>query len=217
MNTDKNPKWLNWSTRLQAIAQTGLTFAKDPYDIERYKAIRKIAAEMLAAGADMDLTVIRNMLSANDGYATPKVDVRGVVFRENKLLLVKEKSDGKWTLPGGWADVCEAPVENVMREVFEETGFQTHATKVLALFDRSLHQHEPPFPFHVYKLFVRCEITGGTATTSSETDAVEFFAEGEIPELSSTRITPGQIQCMFAHLKNPQRPTDFDAVGTQRD
>src|SRR6478736_9296352 len=151
-----DPRWLAWSTRLQAIAQTGLTFAQDPYDIERYKAIREIAAEMLAAGADMDLTIIRNMLSADDGYATPKVDVRGVIFRDNKILLVKEKSDGKWTLPGGWADVCESPAENVVREVFEETGFQTRATKVLALFDRTLHKHEPPFPFHVYKIFIRC-------------------------------------------------------------
>ncbi len=207
-----DPRWLAWSTRLQAIAQTGLTFAKDPYDIERYQAIREIAAEMLAAGSDLDLTVIRNMFSANDGYATPKVDVRGVIFRENKLLLVKEKSDGKWTLPGGWADVCESPAENVVREILEETGFQTRATKILAIFDRSLHQHEPPFPFHVYKLFVRCEITGGTATVSNETDAVEFFAESEIPGLSSTRITAGQIRCAFEHLKNPHRPTDFDVT-----
>lgn len=216
MNTDKNPKWLNWTTRLQAIAQTGLTFAKDPYDIERYQAVRELAAEMLAAGTDLDLPVIRNLFSADSGYATPKVDVRGVIFRADKILLVKEKSDGKWTLPGGWADVCESPAENAVREVFEETGFQTRATKILALFDRELHQHEPPFPFHVYKLFIRCEILGGTATTSSETDAVEFFAEDEIPELSSTRITPGQIQCMFAHLRNPQRSADFDEVGTQR-
>jgi ADP-ribose pyrophosphatase YjhB (NUDIX family) len=207
-----DPRWLAWSTRLQAIAQTGLTFAQDPYDIERYKAIREIAAEMLATGADMDLTVVRNMLSKDDGYATPKVDVRGVVFRENKLLLVKEKSDGKWTLPGGWADVCESPAGNVVREIFEETGFQTRATKVLALFDRTLHQHEPPFPFHVYKLFIRCEIIGGTATISNETDAVEFFAEDAIPELSSTRITAGQIRCAFEHLKNPERPTDFDVT-----
>lgn len=205
-----DPRWLAWSTRLQAIAQTGLTFGQDPYDIERYHAIREIAAEMLAAGADMDLTVIRNLLSADDGYATPKVDVRGVIFRDHKLLFVREKSDGKWTLPGGWADVCASPAENVVREISEETGYQTRATKVLALFDRTLHQHEPPFPFHVYKIFIRCEITGGAATTSSETDAVEFFAADEIPELSHTRITLGQIQCLFKHLKNPDRPTDFD-------
>jgi ADP-ribose pyrophosphatase YjhB (NUDIX family) len=210
VSTNKKPQWINWTTRLQAIAQTGLTFAKDPYDIERYQAIREIAAEMLAAGTDLELPVIRNMLSADSGYATPKVDVRGVIFREGKILLVKEMSDGRWTLPGGWADVCESPAGNVVREVFEETGFQTRATKILALFDRELHQHEPPFPFHVYKLFMRCEITGGTATPSDETDAIEFFGADELPDLSDTRIKRSQIACMFAHLHDPARPTDFD-------
>ncbi|MGC3958157.1 MAG: NUDIX hydrolase [Verrucomicrobiota bacterium] len=212
MSTDKNPKWINWTTRLQAIAQTGLTFATDPYDIERYKAIRELAVEMLAAGSDLNLPVIRNLFSADFGYATPKVDVRGVIFREDKILLVKEKSDGKWTLPGGWADVGETPAANVIREVLEETGFHVRATKILALFDRTLHQHEPPFPFHVYKLFVRCEIIGGQATTSDETDAIEFFGKHAIPELSDTRIKRHQIDCMFAHRHDPQRPTDFDVT-----
>lgn len=210
MSNDKNPKWINWTTRLQAIAQTGLTFATDPYDIERYKAIRELAAEMLAAGTDLELPVIRNLFSADSGYATPKVDVRGVIFRAEKILLVQEKSDGKWTLPGGWADVGETPAANVVREVFEETGYQVHATKILALFDRELHQHEPPFPFHVYKLFVRCEIIGGQATPSDETDAIEFFGAHELPELSDTRIKQPQLDCMFAHLRDPQRATDFD-------
>ncbi|HWQ91648.1 MAG TPA: NUDIX hydrolase N-terminal domain-containing protein, partial [Clostridia bacterium] len=107
MNTHY-PRWLEWSTKLQAIAQTGLEFAKDPYDIERYHALREISAEMLSTGSGVDLTFIRNLLSADTGYATPKVDVRGVVFQQGKLLLVKERSDGKWTLPGGWADVCES-------------------------------------------------------------------------------------------------------------
>lgn len=208
----KPPQWINWTTRLQAIAQTGLTFATDPYDIERYKAIRELAAEMLAAGTDLELPVIRNLFSADSGYATPKVDVRGVIFRDDKILLVQEKSDGKWTLPGGWADVGETPAANVVREVLEETGFQVHATKILALFDRTLHQHEPPFPFHVYKLFVRCEIIGGQATASDETDAIQFFGAPELPELSDTRIKRHQIECMFAHLQDPHRATDFDTA-----
>ena len=210
MSNDKKPKWSNWTTRLQAIAQTGLTFATDPYDIERYKAIRELAAEMLAAGTDLELPVIRILFSADSGYATPKVDVRGVIFRDDKILLVQEKSDGKWTLPGGWADVGETPAANVVREVFEETGYQVRATKILALFDRELHQHEPPFPFHVYKLFVRCDIIGGQATASDETDAIQFFGARELPALSDTRIKRHQIECMFAHLQAPQRPTDFD-------
>jgi len=114
--------WLEWAKRLQAIAQNGLTFAQDPYDIERYQAIRQIAAEMLAESSGLELTAILGLLEQETGYATPKVDVRGVVFREDKLLLVRERSDGRWTLPGGWADVCASPAENVVREVQEESG-----------------------------------------------------------------------------------------------
>jgi len=212
MNTPDHPRWLNWSTRLQAIAQNGLTYARDPYDLERYTAIREIAAEMLAAGSGLDLSVIRNLLNQDSGYATPKVDVRGVVFHDDKLLLVREKSDSRWTLPGGWADVAQSPAENVVREVYEESGFQTRATKILAVFDRSKHPHDPPFPFHVYKLFILCGLTGGTASPSSETDGVDFFGETELPELSATRVTSWQIHRLFEHHRNPHLPTDFDPV-----
>jgi ADP-ribose pyrophosphatase YjhB (NUDIX family) len=201
---------LSWCSRLQAIAQNGLTFARDPYDVERYSAIREIAAEMLAAGTGEDVSSVRAYFEKDQGYATPKVDVRGVVFREAKILLVREKSDGKWSLPGGWADPGESPAENVVREIFEETGFQTRAVRVLAVFDRSEHFHEPVFPFHVYKLFLHCEIIGGAATPSPETEEVGFFGEAEIPELSGTRVTAGQIQRMFEHCRNPGLPTDFD-------
>ena len=195
---------------MQAIAQNGLAFARDPYDVERYIAIREIAAEMLAAGSEFDLPVIRDLLSLDSGYATPKVDVRGVVFREDKLLLVREKSDGQWTLPGGWADVGESPAENVVREVYEESGFHTVATRILAVFDRSKHPHEPLFPFHVYKLFILCRLTGGTAKPGPETDGVDFFGEMELPGLSSTRVTSSQVQRLFEHHRHPQLPTDFD-------
>jgi ADP-ribose pyrophosphatase YjhB (NUDIX family) len=210
MNAPASPRWLEWTTRLQAIAQTGLTFARDPYDIERYEAIREIAAEMLAAGSGLELSVIRNLVSADSGYATPKVDVRGAVFRGDRLLLVREKADGCWTLPGGWADVCESPAGNTEREVFEESGFRVRATKLLGIFDRARHPHEPPFPFHVYKLFFLCEVIGGAEKPSSETDAVGFFGENEIPELSPTRITRGQIRRVFEHHRHPDLPADFD-------
>jgi ADP-ribose pyrophosphatase YjhB (NUDIX family) len=203
-------RWLDWATRLQALAQNGLTFAQDPYDIERYKAIREIVSEMLSAGSGLELPIIRGLISADSGYATPKADVRGVVFREDKLLLVREKSDGKWTPPGGWADVCASPAENVVREVWEESGFETRAVKILAVFDRSKHGHVPAFPFHVYKFFIRCEIVGGKETVSSETDSVGFFGETELPELSLTRVTRGQIRRMFEHYRNPELQTDFD-------
>jgi ADP-ribose pyrophosphatase YjhB (NUDIX family) len=210
MNISGHPRWLDWSTRLQAIAQNGLTFAQDRYDVERYTAMREIVAEMLAAGAGCDLSSIRNFLSGDTGYATPKVDVRGVVFRDEKLLLVREKTDGGWALPGGWADVGESPAENVVREIREESGFETRAVKILAVFDRAKHPHEPAFPFHVYKIFIRCDLVGGRATPSLETDAVNFFGEDELPELSLTRVTGWQLHQMFAHHRNPLLPTDFD-------
>jgi ADP-ribose pyrophosphatase YjhB (NUDIX family) len=203
-------RWLEWSKRLQAIAQNGLTFAHDPYDIERYKAIREIAAEMLAEGSGFEQKVILGLLEKETDYATPKVDVRGVVFRGDKLLLVRERSDGKWTLPGGWADVCASPAENVVREIVEESGFVTRATKILAVWDRGKHPHEPPFAFHVYKIYILCSIIGGRETTSAETDSVGFFSETDIPELSITRVTPAQIRRMFEHHRNPDLPADFD-------
>jgi ADP-ribose pyrophosphatase YjhB (NUDIX family) len=206
-------RWLEWSQRLQAIAQNGLTFATDPFDLERYHAVRQIAAEMLANASQLNTKVILRLLEQDTGYATPKVDVRGVVFREGKLLLVREISDGGWTLPGGWADVGASPAENVEREILEESGFVARASKILALFDRSKHPHEPPFAFHVYKLFVRCELEGGQAAASSETDAVGFFGESEIPELSRTRVTPAQIRRVYEHHRHPEWPTDFDLTG----
>lgn len=212
MNPPNDFNWIAWCSRLQAIAQTGLTYAQDAYDIERYKSIREIAAEMLASGAGAGMAVTRNLLGSDSGYATPKVDVRGVVFRDDTILLVRERSDGKWTLPGGWADVNESPAENVVREIFEESGFQTRVLKLLAVFDRSKHPHEPAFPFHVYKLFLHCEIIGGAATSSSETDGADFFAEDGLPELSLTRITSGQIHRMFEHHRNPNLPADFDQL-----
>jgi ADP-ribose pyrophosphatase YjhB (NUDIX family) len=210
MKPSSKTRWAEWSKRLQAIAQNGLTFAHDPYDTERYRAIRRIAAEMLAEGSDLEQATILGLLDADTGYATPKVDVRGVVFRDAKLLLVRETTDGKWSLPGGWADVCESPAENVVREIREEAGLLTRATKILAVFDREKHSHTPPFPFHVYKIFLRCEIIGGSEKPSSETDAVGFFGETEIPELSIGRVTPGQVRRLFEHYRSPELPTDFD-------
>ena len=210
MDTPSTPPWLNWCQQLQAIAQNGLTFARDPYDIERYNVLRQISAEMLAAGSGLEPTVVLGLLEKEKDYTTPKIDVRGVVFRNDQLLLVRERSDGRWTLPGGWADVCASPAENVVREVYEESGFVTRASKILALFDRAKHPHEPPFAFHVYKLFMLCSIVSGTETTSSETDSVGFFSEQDIPELSITRVTPAQIHRMFEHHRNPGLPTDFD-------
>ena len=203
------PAWIEWARRLNALAQTGLTYAENPYDIERYTAIRTIAAEMIAHGAGLETGRVLSLLAADAGYATPKVDVRGVVFQDGKILLVQERSDGLWTLPGGWADVGDSPADAVVREIREESGFETRARKLLALLDRNRHGH-PPHLNHIYKVFLRCEIVGGSPTTSHEIQGVGFFAEDEIPELSLTRNVPAQIARMFEHHRNPDLPADFD-------
>jgi ADP-ribose pyrophosphatase YjhB (NUDIX family) len=205
------PRWLRWARELQAIAQIGHTYSgENHFDRERYARVREIAAEMLAAGAGFDTSAVVRFFDAEEGYATPKVDVRGVVFQHGRLLLVREASDGLWTLPGGWADVNQSAGESVVREVHEESGFQTRALKLLAVLDRSRHEHTPTFPFHVYKLFVRCEIVGGRPETSAETTAVGFFDETDLPPLSVSRVTAGQIRRMFEHLRHPDWPTDFE-------
>lgn len=203
------PDWNDWSQRLQAIAQTGLAFTSDSYDVERYEQIRRIAAEIAAAHSDAGPEQITTMFADQAGYATPKVDVRGAVFRDDMILLVKERSDGCWTLPGGWADVGDAPGEAVVREIAEESGYLTRAVKLLALYDRNKHGH-PPHPFHVYKLFFLCELIGGAPAASDETEEVGFFPEDGLPELSLTRLVPSQVARLFAHHRHPEWPTDFD-------
>jgi ADP-ribose pyrophosphatase YjhB (NUDIX family) len=204
------PKWLEWAKSLQAISQNGLTFSENQFDVERYKQVREIAAEMMAANSDADFEFIRGLFNSEDGYSTPKVDVRGVAFRDNKILLVKEKLDGGWTIPGGWADPNETPRESVEREVFEESGFEVKAKKIIAVYDRRKQGHTPPHPYHVYKIFFMCEIVGGEKKLSSETDGVDFFSEDKIPPLSDARTKVHQIKRFFEYYKNPDWPTDFD-------
>jgi ADP-ribose pyrophosphatase YjhB (NUDIX family) len=144
------------------------------------------------------------------GHATPKVDVRGVVFRDEAILLVRERADGRWSLPGGWADVYDSPSEATVREIWEESGYRTRAVKLLALYDRTKQGHTP-MPFHAYKVIFQCEITGGEPQGGSvETDGVGFFREGELPELSISRVTAAQIARFFEHLRHPEWPADFD-------
>lgn len=203
-------QWLEWARRLQAISQNGLEYAANPFDVERYEAVRRVAAEIMAAGADVDVEPVLNLFSQEAGYATPKVDVRGVVFQDDAILLVKERVDNAWTLPGGWADPGLSPGENVVKEIFEESGYESRVVKLLAVYDRSRHPHQPPFPFHIYKFFFLCEITGGQAGTSVETADVGFFPEDGIPPLSITRVTPRQIARMFELRRHPDWPPDCD-------
>jgi ADP-ribose pyrophosphatase YjhB (NUDIX family) len=205
-----NPLWLEWAQRLQALSQTGLTYCRDPFDRERYEAIRELAAEIAANGAGLDdKSVVMDFFKGDIGYATPKVDVRAAVFDNERLLLVREREDGCWSLPGGWADIGSSPSANALREVKEESGYDVEIVKLAALYDRSLHGH-PPIPSYTYKIFFICLLTGGAAAESTETDGVGFFNENDIPQLSLTRITPLQIRHMFEHFRHPEWPTSFD-------
>ncbi|HLZ61459.1 MAG TPA: NUDIX hydrolase [Ktedonosporobacter sp.] len=204
-----DPQWLRWAKALQAIAQTGLTYTKDPYDIERYEQLREIAFEIMAQHTETDIKQIYTLFQSETGHATPKVDVRAAAFRDNTILLVKERSDGGWTLPGGWADIGESASTAVVREVREESGYQVLATRLLAVYDRDKHGH-PPLPYYVYKFFFECEIVGGSPTSSKETDEVGFFALDELPSLSIDRVTPAQIKRLFELHHDPGSATDFD-------
>lgn len=204
-----SPDWLLRAQRLAALAQTGLTYARDHFDRERYLEVRALAAEMLAAGAGEEPRRVAGLLAAEEGYATPKVDVRAAVFDGGRVLLVRERVDGGWTLPGGWADVGESPGVAAAREVREESGYEVRTTKLLAVWDKLRHDH-PPDPFHAYKLVFRCELTGGAPATSHETTGVDFFAEDALPPLSLPRTTEAQLRRLFAHARDPGLPTDFD-------
>lgn len=202
-------KWLAWAKEIQAIAQTGLTYAKDVYDIERYEALRELSVDILANYTYESKERIRLSFAGEGGYSTPKVDVRGVIFREGKILLVREKLDGNWALPGGWADIGLSPSEVVVKEISEESGFQAEAVRLLAVLDKKFHDH-PPEPYHVYKMFILCTIVGGEAAEGVETSGVDFFAEDELPELSVERNTAEQLRTMFQFLNNPQKPVILD-------
>jgi len=213
-SSTSNPKWLLWAKQLQAIAQTGINYNQHPYpdsmfDVQRYEDVRKIAAEIMAEYSEVDADYVETLFAGDVGHATPKIDARGIVFRDDAILLVRERADRLWTLPGGWIDIDESPSTAVEREIFEESGYLTKATKVLAVYDRNKHGH-PPYPHHTYKLFFRCRLLGGEATNSIETDDVAFFREDEIPPLSLTRTMPGQIARMFEHHRHPDWPADFD-------
>lgn len=205
-----DPAWLDWAKRLQAVAQTGLTYAQGVYDVERYTEIRRIASEMMAAGSGIhDASRIADLFAREKGYATPKVDVRGAVFRDGRILLVKEREDGCWTLPGGWADIGDSPSVAAIREVREESGYEVAPRKLALVFDRDRHGH-PPLPFHVYKLFFVCELVGGAPSPNHETEGVDFFAEDAIPPLSLTRVVPEEIALLFDHHRHPEWPATFD-------
>ena len=205
----QEPQWLRIAREVRAIAQTGLAFNADGFDHQRYQRLRELAALLMAQGSATEHESILELLRQEKGYATPKVDVRGAAFQDGRVLMVREISDGKWTLPGGWADVNQTAGECVVREIAEESGFTARALKLAAVYD---YQKRNPSPHidSIYKMFFICEIVGGAASASNETSEVAFFPRHELPPLSLGRTTAAQIDRMFDHRERLELPTDFD-------
>jgi ADP-ribose pyrophosphatase YjhB (NUDIX family) len=204
------PQWLRIARELRAIAQTGLAFSADRFDRQRYERVRELAGSLLALGSGADYDMILSILREDNGYATPKVDVRGAAFVDGRVLMVREISDGNWTLPGGWADVNQTAGECVVREIAEESGFEARILKLAAVYDYQRRNRPARHMDSIYKMFFICEITGGAARVSDETSEVAFFARGELPPLSQGRTTAAQIERMFQHAEHPGLPADFD-------
>ena len=184
-------------------------YCKEEYERERYREVAEIGAQLAALTAPADAEKIAASWALEEGYATPKVDVRGAIFRGDTVLLVRERVDGKWTLPGGWADVNDTPSFAVEKEIEQESGYTARAVKLAAVYDRNKHNH-PAFIFHIWKMFFVCEITGGSPRESYETTGVDFFAIEALPELSTGRVTEAQIRRMYDHHLNRALATEFD-------
>lgn len=208
-----NP-WLAAIKRILALSQTGLAFQPGDYDRERYEEIRQISLDLLAHMSNAPMDQIIRILPHEIGYVTPKVDVRAVIFRNaDEILMVQEKIDhDRWTLPGGWADVGYTPFEVAVKETFEETGLHAEATRLLAVFDKSKHDH-PEEPWYVYKFFILCRVTGGDILEhTTETSGVSWVKFGALPDLdlSVNRTTYSQISQLLPFAADPGLPVLCD-------
>ncbi|MGA2260673.1 MAG: NUDIX hydrolase N-terminal domain-containing protein [Acidobacteriota bacterium] len=209
MADPKNPRILEWAREIQSLAQTGYHYAHDDFQRERCRRLQDIAAEMLSENSEVRFLRLAEAFHAQIGYATPKVDVRAAVFRDGKLLLARERADGGWTMPGGWADVGDVPSHAAEREAREETGFHVKARKVIGVYDAN--RSGPLEVFHAFKIVFLCDLIGGKARVSTETSEVAFFGKDEIPGvLSGERTRPRHIEDAFAALENADSPTIFD-------
>ncbi len=204
----KNEKWLDWAIELQSLAQAGLTYCKDPFDRERYERIREITAEMLSDKTDVPVEKVKELFCNETGYQTPKIDTRAAIFRDGKILLVRE-NNGKWSLPGGWCDVNVSVGENAVKEVSEEAGLDVTADRIIAALDRAKH-NLPVYPYGVCKIFVRCSVIGGSFKENTETTGFDWFDEENLPELAEEKNNAEQIKMCFEAYRNPQLPVIFD-------
>jgi ADP-ribose pyrophosphatase YjhB (NUDIX family) len=198
--------------KLSALAQDGLVFAANDYDVDRYQQVSRLAVELLAVLSGRPAESLAIELGRDSGYATPKIEVRGVIFDDReRVLLMREKVDGQWSLPGGWADPGETPSTAVTREILEETGYHSSAIKLIACWDRDRQGHRPPLPVHVYKLFFLCRHDGAVQPPAAlETLDVGWFGRDELPPLSLSRVNHRQLDRALAHHRDPSLPAEFD-------
>jgi 8-oxo-dGTP pyrophosphatase MutT (NUDIX family) len=203
------PRWLAWAREIQALSQTGLTYSENDFDTQRYQRLSEIAAEMVSSYTHLEKQSLLENLQLQPGYATPKIDVRGAAIRDGRVLLVQERVDERWCMPGGWADVGDLPSETVQREVWEESGFHVLARKVVGIYDAN-RDGVPLNFYHAYKIVFLCEITEGHARPSHETLDVGFFDFGELPPLSSNRTSERHLAEVLAHVRDPARAVAFD-------
>ena len=196
--------------RIKAISDTGLVYAKDEYDRERYEELQHISLQLMGHMGNTSLQVLQDFFIPQKDYPTAKVDVRGFVLNEkDEILMAQEGLDGKWSIPGGWADIGNTPSMVAVREIEEETGIQTKAVKLLGVYDKQIHPH-PPEPFYVYKLFFLCEITGGELQPGFDMLDARFFSLDKLPELSENRILKSQLKDLFNRVKSDTPQPYFD-------
>ncbi|MDR1331407.1 MAG: NUDIX hydrolase N-terminal domain-containing protein [Tannerella sp.] len=206
----KGKELITLAQRIRALSQTGLSYSSNNYEIDRCRELIEISDRITSLVAELDEEEIKACYHPVKEYVTPKADVRAVVFNEkDEILLVREKADGRWSLPGGWADVGYTPKEVAVKETKEETGLDVIAVRLLAVMDKRCHSH-PASPFYVYKFFILCEITGGGFTQAFDILDKGFFALDHLPPLSLDRILPEQIRLMDELRRNPSTPVYSD-------
>lgn len=205
---DRSKQWLMWVSEIQAIAQSGLAYCTKQFDIGRFRRLLEISAELTAALTDLPMSEIHQLFTLQKGYATPKIDIRSFVLKDGQILLVRERADNLWTLPGGFADVNEPPSVAVIRETKEESGYDVIPTRLLAFWDVLKHDHPLQWP-HLYKSVFLCELTGGKPEANIEISEVGFFSIDKLPSLSTPRITHKQLVQLYELAQN-SNPTVFD-------
>lgn len=201
-------KWLEWAKELQFLAQAGLTYSKDEFDIERFERIREISAEIISYKSDIAIEKVKDIFCNEEGFQTPKLDTRAAIFKENKILLVKERN-GLWSMPGGWVDVNESIKSNTIKEVKEESGLDVEALRVIAIQDRDKH-NIPKYAYGVCKVFVLCKVIGGEFKENIETVESKYFSLDELPKLAEAKNNKEQIEMCFSAYKNEQWVVEFD-------